>query len=91
VHEADDGAAAGASLDEELEAMTVPSAASLPRYSRWFGGSQTVTVDSMTNPPMSVRTTPPTPGWTSLRPMNQESTPGPVAIAAHTCSGARRL
>src|SRR6266545_3060602 len=34
-----------------------------------------------------MRTVPPWPGSTSFRPMNQESMPGPVAIASHTCSG----
>src|SRR3954470_4294656 len=36
---------------------------------------------------MSRRFVPPSPGWISVRPMNQESTPGPVAMASHTCSG----
>src|SRR5689334_23270388 len=44
-------------------------------------------VDAIVKPPISVRTLPPSPGATSVRPMNQESTPGPVAIACHTCSG----
>jgi hypothetical protein len=34
---------------------------------------------------MAVR--PPARGSTSLRPMNQASIPGPVAIASQTCSG----
>ena len=38
-------------------------------------------------PPMLQRTRPPSPGSISLRPMNQESQPGPVAIASQTCSG----
>ena len=39
--------------------------------------------------PKTVRTVPSAPGCTSLRPMNQESIPGPVAIAAQTSSGLR--
>src|SRR3954451_23199753 len=44
-------------------------------------------MDSIVKPPISVGTAPPSPGTTSVRPMNQESTPGPVAMASHTCSG----
>ena len=38
-------------------------------------------------PPASMVAVPPSRGSSSLRPMNQESMPGPVAIASQTCSG----
>ena len=52
------------------------------------GGSQAVTVvSSVEPPPKSIRVAPPSRGSISLRPMNQESTPGPVAIASQTSFG----
>src|SRR6266705_3933237 len=67
-------------------AMNDPSGPS-PRTANRFGGSQAVTVDSWVWSPSVHRTVPPSRGSTWLRPMNQESIPGPVAIASHTCSG----
>src|ERR1700694_2212038 len=53
---------------------------------RW-PGSHAVTLKSSVYPAMVERTLPPSPGWTSVDPMNHPSRPGPVAIACHTCSG----
>src|SRR4029453_5232122 len=66
---------------------SAPSSPSGVRLANRVGGSQAVIVVSSAEPPMSMRVVPPTRGSISLRPMNQESTPGPVAIASQTSSG----
>src|SRR6185436_772411 len=68
-------------------AWSEPSSPSAVRLANRVGGSQAVIVVSSFEPPRSMRVAPPSPGSISLRPMNQESTPGPVAMASQTSSG----
>ena len=67
--------------------MDAPSGDSAPVLTKCLGGSQVVTVDSAVKSPMLQRTRPPSRGSISLRPMNHESKPGPVATASQTRSG----
>src|SRR6266542_5390848 len=64
-----------------------PSSPCGVRLANRVGGSQAVTVASSVPPCMTMRVAPPSRGSISLRPMNQASTPGPVAIASQTSSG----
>src|SRR2546422_2593014 len=68
-------------------AWNEPSSPSGERSANRVGGSQAVTVASMVQPGIAVRTAPPACGSIALRPMNQASTPGPVAMASQTSSG----
>src|SRR2546423_15582121 len=67
--------------------MNRPSSVWSLRWTKACGGSHSVIVVTGWYPPKAIRTAPPAPGSTWLRPMNQESMPGPVAIACHTSSG----
>src|SRR5258705_13067480 len=67
-------------------AMNRPSGPSVPRCAKRCSGSHPVMAESMVNDPIDVWTAPSGPGSTSLRPMNHESIPGPVAMASHTSS-----
>src|SRR6185436_9546195 len=68
-------------------AWSAPSSPGAVRLANRVGGSQAVTVVSSDMPRKAMRVAPPTRGSISLRPMNQASTPGPVAIASQTSSG----
>src|SRR5687767_7130011 len=68
-------------------AWSAPSSPSGVRLANRVGGSHAVIVASSAEPRNCMRVTPPSRGSISFTPMNQASTPGPVAIASHTSSG----
>ena len=68
-------------------AWSAPSSASAVRLAKCVGGSHAVIVASSEEPRNCMRVVPPSRGSISFTPMNQASTPGPVAIAFHTSSG----
>ena len=67
--------------------MSRPSSPWGVTWTKRWAGSQVVMVDSRVKPGPTVRTEPPTPGTTSLVPMNQASMAGPLVSASQVCSG----
>src|SRR5919106_40969 len=68
-------------------AWSEPSSPSGVRLANRVGGCHAVTVAASEEPRNFILVVPPSRGSISFMPMNQASTPGPVAIASHTSSG----